>query len=260
MTVTFEVTARMKIRDGELAGFKEQAAEIMKIARELDTTTLRYDWFVSADGTACEVREAYVDPDGLIEHNLHVREARDDLFREHASGHDMTIYGKPSPALAELIDRMSGHATFNRFAFFEGLESEPSPKGGTPMFEATARLKIRGGALDGFRRQAAELVHQMKQMEARPLRYDWYLSEDGTECEVREAYVDADALLKHQQAIAEPKMKLFREFVESHAMEFYGDPSPALVGALTAMGTPYTTFRFFQGLDAEVEAPEKVSV
>ena len=55
----FEVTARLKIRDGELEGFKQQAAEMMRIARERDTKTLRYDWFLTDDGTECEVREIY---------------------------------------------------------------------------------------------------------------------------------------------------------------------------------------------------------
>ena len=52
----FEVMARVKIRDGELDGFKQQAAEMMRQAREKDTKTLRYDWFLSNDGTSCEVR------------------------------------------------------------------------------------------------------------------------------------------------------------------------------------------------------------
>ena len=120
----FEVTARLKIRDGELEGFKQQAAEIMRLTRKLDTKTLRYDWFVSDDGTQCEVREAYVDADGLLEHNNHVKEARDKLFRDYAYDHDMTIYGEPSPALAALIERMSGHVTFNRYSFLQGLESD----------------------------------------------------------------------------------------------------------------------------------------
>jgi hypothetical protein len=68
----FEVTARVKIRDGELDGFKRQAAEIMRLARELDTKTLRYDWFLNDDGTECEVREGYVDADALLEHANHV--------------------------------------------------------------------------------------------------------------------------------------------------------------------------------------------
>ena len=57
----FEVTARLKIRDGELDGFKQQAAEMMRLTRELDTGTLAYDWFLSEDGSECEVFEAYVD-------------------------------------------------------------------------------------------------------------------------------------------------------------------------------------------------------
>ena len=120
----FEVTARLKIREGELEGFKRQAAEVMRLARELDMKTLRYDWFISDDGVQCEVREGYVDADGLLEHNQHVKEARDKLFRDYAYDHDMTIYGEPSPALAELMERMSGHANFNRFFLLQGLESD----------------------------------------------------------------------------------------------------------------------------------------
>ena len=71
----FEVMARLKIRDGELEGFKRQAAEMMRLTRDKDTKTLRYDWFLSDDGTECEVREGYVDADGLIEHAHHVAEA-----------------------------------------------------------------------------------------------------------------------------------------------------------------------------------------
>jgi quinol monooxygenase YgiN len=254
----FEVTARLKIRDGELGGFKQQAAEVMRLARALDTKTVRYDWFLSNNGTACEVREGYVDPDGLLEHNSHVKEARDKLFRDHAFGHDMTIYGKPSPALADLMDRMAGHVSFARFSLLQGLNSDHATEGDASMFEATARLTIRDGKLEDFKQQAAELMRQMSEQDEQPLRYDWFLSDDGTECEVRETYLDADSLLKHQQAIAEAKMKLFREFVADHTMTFYGEPSPALAGALKAMGTTYTMFSFLQGLDADIDVREEV--
>lgn len=118
------------------------------------------------------------------------------------------------------------------------------------MFEATAKLKIREGKLEGFKRQAAEVMRQMSEQDERPLRYDWFLSDDGTECEVREAYDSADALLQHQRPIAEAKMKLFRESVDGHTMAFYGELSPALAQALEAMGTTYRRFSFFQGLEA----------
>ena len=120
----FEVTARLKIREGELEGFKRQAAEMMRLTRELDTKTLRYDWFLSNDGTECEVREGYVDADGLLEHAQHVFQARDKLFRDHAYGHDMTLYGEPSPALAALMERRAGIVPLPRYSFFQGLDAE----------------------------------------------------------------------------------------------------------------------------------------
>ena len=118
----FEVMARLKIRDGELAGFKEQAAEMMRQTRDKDTKTLRYDWFLSADGTECEVREGYVDADGLIEHARNVFEARDRLFRDFAYDHAMTIYGEPSPALQQLMEQLKEVVPFRRLTLLQGLD------------------------------------------------------------------------------------------------------------------------------------------
>ena len=118
----FEVMARLKIRDGELDGFKQQAAEMMRQTREEDKKTLRYDWFLSDDGTECEVREGYVDADGLIEHARHVAEAREELFRDFAYDHEMTLYGEPSPALAELIEKLAGVVPFRQFSLLQGLD------------------------------------------------------------------------------------------------------------------------------------------
>ena len=120
----FEVTARLKVRDGELEGFKHQAAEMMRLARETDTKTLRYDWFLSNDGTTVEVREGYVDADGLLEHARNVQDARAKLFSDFAYDHDMTIYGEPSPALAALMEQLAGHVEFRRFDLLQGLDAD----------------------------------------------------------------------------------------------------------------------------------------
>jgi quinol monooxygenase YgiN len=120
----FEVMARLKVRDGQLAEFKEQAAEMMRQTREQDTKTLRYDWFLSADGAECEVREGYVDADALIEHAHNVAEARDKLFRDFAYDHEMTIYGEPSPALAQLMAQLAGIVPFRRLSLLQGLETD----------------------------------------------------------------------------------------------------------------------------------------
>jgi quinol monooxygenase YgiN len=117
----FEVSAHMKVRPGQLQGFKKQAAECIRITREQDTHTLRYDWFLSTDGTECEVREAYSSPEGLVEHNRHILEARTKLFKDYADGHFMTLYGEVSPPLIELLKKHA--AGFTWFTFVEGLDS-----------------------------------------------------------------------------------------------------------------------------------------
>jgi hypothetical protein len=108
---TFEVSAHMTVRPGQLEGFKKQAAECIRITKEKDTHTLRYDWFLSIDGTECEVREAYT----------HILDARNTLFKEYADGHFMTLYGDVSPPLIELL---KAHAAgFKWFTFVKGLDS-----------------------------------------------------------------------------------------------------------------------------------------
>src|SRR5512134_337107 len=108
---TFEVRARLKVREGKLDEFKRHAAELMRQTREKDTGTLAYDWFLSDDGTECEVREAYVDADALVDHASHVRAARDALYAESAYDHRMAFYGEPSPRLMELVNRVGVRVT-----------------------------------------------------------------------------------------------------------------------------------------------------
>jgi quinol monooxygenase YgiN len=116
----FEVRARLKVREGQLEGFKRQAAEIMRQAREKDKGTVGYDWFLSADGTECEVRQTYVDADAFVEHAFHIREARDTLFAEFAYDHEMLIYGDREPRLVELLDQVGADVTW--FTLLQTLE------------------------------------------------------------------------------------------------------------------------------------------
>jgi quinol monooxygenase YgiN len=248
----------MTIRDGELDGFKQHVVEIMRQTREKDTKTLRYDWFLSDDGTRCEVREAYVDADALLEHHHHIADAKVELFRDFADDHDMTLYAAPSPALASALEGMADHVAFHRYSLFQGLDAEAPEESAQSTFEACARLKIRDGALEAFKQQVAEIVKKTRAEDTKPIRYDWFLSDDGTDCEVRETYVDADALLQQQRAIGEAKMRLFRECIAGHGMTFYGEPSPALAAALKAMSVDAARFSFFQGLDVDAQVPHEL--
>jgi quinol monooxygenase YgiN len=120
-----EVSARLKVRPGQLEGFKQQAAEIVRLAKESDTGTLRYDWFLSSDGTQCEVREAYVNSDALIEHRMHIAAALDKMFAEFAEDHTVYMFGDVSPKLLEIVNvRLAGRVKANFYSFLQGFEPE----------------------------------------------------------------------------------------------------------------------------------------
>jgi quinol monooxygenase YgiN len=116
-----EVHAHMKIRPGQLEGFTAQAAELMRLTRENDTQTIRYDWFINADGIECEVHEAYLSGQGLIEHNTHIVQARAILFEKYAYDHRMTAFGEVSPQLRELANKHAGGIAV--YSFLQGLET-----------------------------------------------------------------------------------------------------------------------------------------
>ena len=116
-----ELHAHVKIRPGQLEGFKAQAAELVRIARARDTKTIRYDWFIKEDGTECEVHEAYLNEDGLIEHNTHIMEARAILFRDYAYDHRMTVFGEISPRLRDLFVKHAGGVAV--YSFVHGLNT-----------------------------------------------------------------------------------------------------------------------------------------
>jgi len=117
-----EVSARMTIRRGKLEEFKRQASECIRQTREMDTKTLRYDWFLNSDETECEIREIYESPEGLVEHRMHIGEALDKLFTEFADDHAVSVYGEPSPQLLEMAKRMP-EGSVKWYSLLQGLES-----------------------------------------------------------------------------------------------------------------------------------------
>lgn len=117
--------------------------------------------------------------------------------------------------------------------------------------EVSARMTVRNGKLEGFKRQAAECIRQTKEKDTKTLRYDWFLSNDQTECEIREAYESSEGLVEHRIHIGEALDKLFTEFADNHAVNVYGEPSPQLVEMAGRMPPGSVKwYSFFQGLDS----------
>jgi quinol monooxygenase YgiN len=119
-----EQHAHLKNRPGQLDGFKAQAAELVRLTREKDTQTLRYDWFINEDGTECEVHEAYRSGQGLMEHNTHIMDARAILFEKYAYDHRMTAFGEVSQELRELANKHAGGIAV--YSFLQGLQTAAS--------------------------------------------------------------------------------------------------------------------------------------
>jgi quinol monooxygenase YgiN len=119
-----ELIAHMKIRPGQLEKFRARAAELVRLTREQDKQTLRYDWFIDEAGMECEVHELYLGEQGLMEHNHHIMEARRLLFEDAAYDHRMAVFGEISPELKSLFDRHAGGV--GRFSFFRGLQGSPT--------------------------------------------------------------------------------------------------------------------------------------
>lgn len=119
-----ELHAQLTIRPGRLEAFTDQAAEIVRLARDLDTRTLRFDWFISDDGTQCEVHETYESDAAFFEHTQHVMEARAQLFRDCVDGHRVTAFGDVPQ---RLVDMANLHASgLEHFSFLQGLQPEPA--------------------------------------------------------------------------------------------------------------------------------------
>ena len=115
--------------------------------------------------------------------------------------------------------------------------------------EVSARMTVRKGKLEGFKQQAAECIKQTREKDTKTLRYDWFLSTDETECEIREVYESSEGLVEHRMHIGEALDRLFNEFADDHSVSVYGEPSLQLVEMAKRM-PPGTVkwYSFLKGL------------
>lgn len=243
-----EVIAGLKIRPGQLDGFKTQAAEILRATREQDAHTLRCDWFLNEDGTQCEVHELFPNEQGLIEHKMNTMAATVVLFRDYAFDHHAAIYGDVSQDFIDLVTARMGPPAV--FGFTQGLDSPASVHGGAiDHLEVIARVKVRPGQLAGFTTQAAEILRLAQAKDTQTLRYDWFLNEDETDCEVHEAYLSEEGLIEHSEHVVAVRDAWFRDFAFDHRMSVYGEISPHLSDLFNKHAGGVSKFSLVQGLE-----------
>lgn len=122
---TVELHAHLAIRPGRLDAFKAHVNDIVEDARRLDTGTLRFDWYLSEDGTRCEVHEVYENAAAFLEHGQHIMQARARLFADcvDPAGHHVAAFGEVPP---EIVEMAAAHGNgIERYTFLQGLNAAP---------------------------------------------------------------------------------------------------------------------------------------
>ena len=80
--------------------FKKLAGECVEVVREKDPGTLQYDWFLSADGSQCIVRETYASSDDMMAHMGNLGDLLGQLV-ELGGALEVEVFGAPSEELQE---------------------------------------------------------------------------------------------------------------------------------------------------------------
>ena len=114
--------------------------------------------------------------------------------------------------------------------------------------QVSAKMKIREGMLDGFKQQATKCIQQAKEKDPGTLQFDWFISTDNTEVEIRETYESSEAFLAHLFNLRELLQILYEKFASEHSVIIYGDPSQELLTKLKARGVDTKYFSLLQGL------------
>jgi quinol monooxygenase YgiN len=114
--------------------------------------------------------------------------------------------------------------------------------------QVSAKMKINPGMLEEFKEQANQCISTVKEKDPGTLQYDWFISSNKTECEIRETYESSEAFLAHVSNLHEPLRILFEKFASDHSVVIYGDPSPELLENAKARRINVNVFSFLQGL------------
>lgn len=102
--------------------------------------------------------------------------------------------------------------------------------------------------MEEFKQHVADCIKKVKEKDRGTLQYDWFLSSDKTECEIRETYDSSESALLHQSNLREELKRLFEKFAKPHSLVIYGEASHALLENAKASGTEVTVFSYLEGL------------
>ena len=110
--------------------------------------------------------------------------------------------------------------------------------------QLTARAAIHEGKLKEFTGLAAQCMQSVRERDSGTLQYDWFLDDSQTECVVREAYRNSEAVLEHIANLGTALGAILA--LGNWTFEVFGAPSPELVQA--AAGLRPKVYTHFQNI------------
>lgn len=116
--------------------------------------------------------------------------------------------------------------------------------------EVIARFKIRPGQLEGLKAQVGEILRVTREQDTHTLRCDWFINDDGNQCEVHETFANEQGIIEHKMNTMEATEVLFRDYAFDHRSTIYGEVSQDFIRLVEArMGAAPAVFSFLQGLE-----------
>jgi quinol monooxygenase YgiN len=114
--------------------------------------------------------------------------------------------------------------------------------------KVSAKMKIREGMIEGLKQHANECIQRVKEKDPGTIQYDWFISSDNTECEIRETYENSETFLAHLSNLSDLLQILYEKFASDHSVAIYGVPSQDLLEKINARGVDTKFFSFLKGL------------
>ena len=99
-------------------------------------------------------------------------------------------------------------------------------------------LSIKEGKLAEFKEKAAGYTDAVRSGEPGTLEYQWWLSEDGSRCLLKEAFDSSESLLKHLENVG-PALPDLLEIAPITRFEVFGDVSAEARAALEPLGAQH---------------------
>jgi len=109
---------------------------------------------------------------------------------------------------------------------------------GADSFRLVVHQGINKGGFEAFKKMAQDMTMGVEANEPNTLCYEWYVSDDGTDCYLVESYTDSEALLEHLSHVGEALHKMLDV---SPLMELLvlGTPNKEVREALAGMGAKF---------------------